>query len=105
MGKIKSDVLKLSKAEQYKIFEAIESELFGEEEQSLTDEQMEFINERLAITNGEVKKIDLLPYLDYPIYTDLKNESYCSKATVQNGTVIWSEKIDIDPDILYLESK
>ncbi len=52
MGKIKRDVLKLSKAEQYEIYEAIESELFGEKEQSLTDEQMEFINERLAIIDS-----------------------------------------------------
>ena len=59
----------------------------------------------ITFTNGEVKKFDLLPYLDYPIYTDLRNESYCSKATVQNGTVIWSEEIDIDPDRLYLESR
>ncbi|HEV8082574.1 MAG TPA: DUF2442 domain-containing protein [Chitinophagaceae bacterium] len=59
----------------------------------------------ITFTNGEVKKFDLRPYLDYPVYSDLKNESYCSKATVQNGTVIWSEEIDIDPDRLYLESK
>jgi hypothetical protein len=30
MGKLKEDVLKLSKAEQYEIYEAIESSLFGE---------------------------------------------------------------------------
>ncbi len=52
MGKIKRDVLKLSKAEQYEIYEAIESELVGEEKQSLTHEQMEFINERLSIINS-----------------------------------------------------
>lgn len=49
MDTIKRDVLKLSKAEQYEIYEAIESELFGEGPQQLTDEQMEFINERLEI--------------------------------------------------------
>ncbi len=59
----------------------------------------------ITFTNGEIKKFNLQPYLNYPVYNDLKNESYCSKATVQNGTVVWSEEIDIDPDILYLESK
>ncbi|MEO8109158.1 MAG: hypothetical protein ABI594_03955 [Ginsengibacter sp.] len=49
MDTIKRDVLKLSKAEQYEIYEAIESELFGEGQQQLTDEQMVFINERLEI--------------------------------------------------------
>jgi hypothetical protein len=58
----------------------------------------------VTFTNGEVKIFDLQPYLDYPIYEELKNESYCSKASVVNGTVVWNDEIDIDPDRLYLES-
>ena len=58
----------------------------------------------VTFTNGEVKIFDLQPYLDYPVYKELKNESYCSKATVENGTVVWNDEIDIDPDRLYLES-
>lgn len=58
----------------------------------------------VTFTNGEVKKFDLEPYLDYPVYRELKNEFYCSKARVDNGTVVWDEEIDIDPDRLYLES-
>jgi hypothetical protein len=49
MGKLKDDVMKLSKAEQYEIYEAIESGLFGENPSGLSDEQMKFINERLSI--------------------------------------------------------
>jgi hypothetical protein len=52
MRKLKDDVLKLSKAEQYEIYEAIESELFGEDQHSLTKEQMEFVNERLTIIDS-----------------------------------------------------
>ena len=59
----------------------------------------------VTFTNGEVKKFDVKPYLNYPVYEELKNESFCSKATVQNGTVVWNDEIDIDPDRLYLESK
>jgi hypothetical protein len=58
----------------------------------------------VTFTNGEVKKFDLQPYLNYPIYRKLKNESFCSKAIIENGTVIWNDEIDIDPDRLYLES-
>ena len=58
----------------------------------------------VTFTNGEVKIFDLQPYLDYPVYEVLKNESYCSKASVENGTVVWNDEIDIDPDRLYLES-
>lgn len=52
MGKLKEDVLKLSKAEQYEIYEAIESKLFGENGQTLTKEQMDFVNERLEIIDS-----------------------------------------------------
>ena len=52
MSNLKEDVLKLPKAEQYEIYEAIESKLFGEEQQTLTKEQMEFINERLSIIDS-----------------------------------------------------
>lgn len=53
MNKVKDEVLKLSKAEQYEIYEAIESNLFGEKEEiEFTSEQMDFINERLAIIDS-----------------------------------------------------
>ena len=52
MRKLKDEVMKLPKAEQYEIYEAIESKLFGEEDQSLTKEQMKFINERFAIIDS-----------------------------------------------------
>ena len=52
MSNMKDDVMKLSKAEQYEIYEAIESKLFGEDLQSLTKEQVEFGNERLAIIDS-----------------------------------------------------
>ena len=52
MNKLKDDVMKLSKAEQYEIYEAIESKLFGEDIQSLSKEQLEFINKRLAIIDS-----------------------------------------------------
>jgi hypothetical protein len=35
----------------------------------------------------------------------LKDEAYCRKAKVLNGTVVWDEFVDFDPDTLYLESK
>ncbi len=58
----------------------------------------------VTFTNNEVKKFDLHPYLNYPVYKALKDESYCSKARVDNGTVVWNDEIDLDPDRLYLES-
>jgi len=59
----------------------------------------------VSFTNGETKLFDLTPYFQYPVYANLLDESYCNKASVQNGIVVWDDETDIDPDRLYLESK
>lgn len=58
----------------------------------------------LTFTNYEIKVFDFSRYLSYPIYTILNDEAYCKKAKVFNGTVIWDENTDFDPDTLYIES-
>ena len=52
MSKLKDEVMKLSVEEQFEIYEAIESKLFGENPTTLTKEQLEFVNERLAIIDS-----------------------------------------------------
>lgn len=59
----------------------------------------------LTFTNNEIKEFDFSSYLDYPVYSVLKDEAFRTKARVFNGTVIWDENVDFDPDTLYLESK
>jgi hypothetical protein len=59
----------------------------------------------LTFKNREVKEFSFSNYINYPVYEKLKDESYCRKARVFNGTVIWDEFTDFDPDTLYLESK
>jgi hypothetical protein len=59
----------------------------------------------LTFTNKEVKEFDFSKYLTYSIYEVLKDETYCKKAKVLNGTVVWDDFVDFDPDTLYLESK
>jgi hypothetical protein len=58
----------------------------------------------LTFTNNETKVFDFSSYLKYPIYTILNDEAYCKKVKVFNGTVIWDEYTDFDPDTLYIES-
>jgi Protein of unknown function (DUF2442) len=62
---------------------------------------------KLIITfeNNEVKEFNLSPYLHYPVFELLNDESFCNKARVFNGTVVWDDVTDFDPDTLYLESK
>ena len=58
----------------------------------------------VTFDNREKRVFDIQPYLHYPVYKPLQDESFCSKAKIQNGVIIWNEEIDIDPDRLYLES-
>ncbi len=58
----------------------------------------------LRFSNDELKIFNLKPYLQYPVYQALEDETFCAKATVFNGTIKWDEVIDFDPDTLYMES-
>lgn len=59
----------------------------------------------LTFTNFEIKEFDLSTYLNYSVFEPLQNESFCASAKVFNGTVVWNDDIDFDPDRLYLEAK
>lgn len=53
MKRLKDDVMKLSKAEQYEIYMAIAANLFGDNDhKSLSNEQMTFINTRSRVANS-----------------------------------------------------
>jgi hypothetical protein len=58
----------------------------------------------LAFNNNEVKEFEYSSYLNFPVYEALQDENFSKKAKVFNGTVIWDDDIDFDPDTLYLES-
>ena len=59
----------------------------------------------VTFTNREVKQFDLNDYLKYPVYEPLKDEAFCKKVKAINGIIQWNDVIDLDPDIVYLESK
>lgn len=59
----------------------------------------------LTFENNEIKEFDFSSYLQYPVYQVLQDESFCNNVKVFNGTVVWNEFTDFDPDTLYLESK
>ena len=53
--------------------------------------------------DGEVRRLDMHPYLDYPAFAELKKGSSVERAHVANGVVVWSDEIDLSPDTLYLK--
>ncbi len=58
----------------------------------------------IEFTNNEHKLFDVKPYLHFPIYKELNDSHFFSKAKVSLGTVVWNDDIDFCPDTLYLES-
>ena len=58
----------------------------------------------LKFTNNELKQFDLKAYLHYPVYEELKDEKFCKKVKAVDGIVQWNNSIDLDPDLVYLQS-
>ena len=56
---------------------------------------------RLTFANGERRIYDARPLLDKSIYSQLRNPAFFLKATVDCGTVVWSDEVDIAPEHLY----
>ena len=59
---------------------------------------------RLTFTDESTKEIDLLQYLNRPIFNPIRNDpAYFRTIHVDPvaGTVVWDNGADIDPDVLY----
>ena len=58
----------------------------------------------IVFTSGEKKLLDVKPYLDKGIFSELKNLEIFLKVSASLGTVIWPNELDFCPDTIYLES-
>ena len=58
----------------------------------------------LHFSNGEQRRMDLRPYLAYPVFERLREPSFFALVQADHGTVSWPGGIDLDPDSVYLES-
>lgn len=59
----------------------------------------------IVFNNNEKKKFDVKPYLNFGLFSELKDLDIFQSAVAEYGTVIWKNGLDICPDTLYLESK
>lgn len=55
--------------------------------------------------SGERRWFDMKPYLAYPAFAALTEESLFMKAHVAYGVVAWNDEIDLSPDTLYLRGR
>ena len=58
----------------------------------------------LQFTNGEQRRMDVSPYLAFPVFERLGEPDFFALAQADHGTVSWPASIDLDPDSVYLES-
>ena len=59
----------------------------------------------LTFNNGEVRRFDMKPYLDLEMFIELRNLKVFNSVRKSYDTIQWDNEADIDPDILYNESK
>lgn len=59
----------------------------------------------VVFNNGEKKKFDVKPYMNFGLFKELKDHSLFQTATAKSGTVVWNNGLDICPDTLYIEGK
>ncbi len=56
----------------------------------------------VTFAGGARKHFSMLPCLDYPAFRHLSEPGQFALAHVSNGTVEWTDEIDISSDTLYL---
>lgn len=59
----------------------------------------------MVFTNHERRLFDVKPYLTIGIFRELRDTVVFNSAKAFNGTVVWPNEIDLDPDTLYLDSQ
>ena len=59
----------------------------------------------LTFANGEVRQFDMRPYLELGIFQELKNLPLFNTVRVSFDTIEWDNEADMDPEVLYTESK
>ena len=58
----------------------------------------------VQFTNGEQRRMDVRPYLAYPVFERLRQAEFFALVQAHHGTVSWPGGIDLDPDSVYLDS-
>ena len=68
-------------------------------------EPLENYNLLLTFENGEKRQFDMTPYLNLGIFQELRDIKMFNTVKTNFDTIEWDNEADIDPEILYQESK
>lgn len=58
----------------------------------------------LVFEDGSRRKFNMTPLLDQHPWQSLKNPVLFMRGHVECGTVVWSDEVDIAPEVLYEQS-
>ncbi|MBC54466.1 MAG: hypothetical protein CMQ34_11590 [Gammaproteobacteria bacterium] len=59
---------------------------------------------QLCFDNGEYGELDMSPYLDFGVFSRLKNKANFQEARVSFDTIEWPCGVDLDPEFVYLKA-
>ncbi len=59
----------------------------------------------LTFENGEKRQFDMTPYLNIGLFQELRDEKMFKTVKTSFDTIEWDNEADLDPEILYKESK
>ena len=58
----------------------------------------------LQFNDDSLRRFDVKPYLNYGVFTELRDVRYFQQVRIAFGTVQWLHEQDISPETMYLES-
>jgi hypothetical protein len=58
----------------------------------------------LTFENGETRKFDMKPYLEFGIFRELRDINLFNSVKTSFDTIEWANEADLDPEMLYQES-
>ncbi|MFM2047926.1 MAG: hypothetical protein RI955_472 [Bacteroidota bacterium] len=57
----------------------------------------------IKFNNSETRFFDVKPYLEFGIFTELKDENYFNNVSLQLGSIAWKNGQDFSPETLYIK--
>lgn len=59
----------------------------------------------ITFSNGECGVLDMKPYLDFGVFSRIKDSESFEKVTVAFDTIEWESGADLDPEFVYAKCK
>jgi hypothetical protein len=58
----------------------------------------------LTFESGEQKQFDMKPYLNFGVFSTLRDPAMFDSVRVCFNSIAWANNVDIDPEFLYSDS-